>query len=82
MEGIGKSVLAAALVQNDEIQKRFPDGVLWVTLGQQPDMLPMVNLRIRELGDYDYHPTILQAASLHLRTLLADKRALLVVDDV
>ena len=82
MGGIGKSVLAAALVQNSEIQQRFPDGVLWVTLGQQPDMLSMVNLWIRALGDYDYNPTTLSAASLHLRTLLADKRALLVVDDV
>ena len=82
MGGIGKSVLAAALVQSSEIQRRFPDGVLWVTLGQQPDMLSMVNLWIRELGDYDYNPTTLQAASLHLRTLLADKKALLVIDDV
>ena len=42
----------------------------------------MVNLWIRELGDYDYNPTTIQAASLHLRTLLADKKALLVIDDV
>ncbi|MEO1353748.1 MAG: NB-ARC domain-containing protein [Cyanobacteria bacterium J06635_15] len=82
MGGIGKSVLASALVQDSEIQMRFPDGVLWVTLGQQPDMLSMVNLWIRELGDYDYNPTTLQAASLHLRILLADQQALLVVDDV
>ena len=82
MGGIGKSVLAAALVQESDIQRHFPDGILWVTLGQQPDMLAMVNLWIRELGDHNYNPTTLQAASLHLRTLLADKRALLVVDDV
>ncbi|NER80076.1 MAG: hypothetical protein F6K42_10925, partial [Leptolyngbya sp. SIO1D8] len=82
MGGIGKSVLAAALVQESDVQTRFPDGILWVTLGQQPDMLSMVNQWIRELGDYDYNPTTLEAASLHLRTLLADKQALLVVDDV
>ena len=82
MGGIGKSVLAAALAQNDEIKRRFPDGVLWVTLGQQLDMLSMVHQWIWELGDYDYKPTTLDAASLHLRTLLADQQALLVVDDV
>ena len=60
---------------------RFPDGILWVTLGQKPDMLSMVNLWIRKLKDYDYNPTTLQAASIHLRTLLTDKQALLVVDD-
>ncbi|MEM7067082.1 MAG: NB-ARC domain-containing protein, partial [Cyanobacteria bacterium P01_B01_bin.77] len=83
MGGIGKSVLAAALVHDSEIQMRFPDGVLWVTLGQQPDMLSMVNLWIQKLkNDDDYNPTNLQAASLYLRTLLADKQALLVIDDV
>ncbi|MDB9529180.1 NB-ARC domain-containing protein, partial [Oscillatoria sp. CS-180] len=82
MGGIGKSVLAAALVQEPDVQQRFADGILWVTLGQNPDLLSMVNQWIRELGDYDYNPTTLEAASLHLRTLLADKCALLVVDDV
>ncbi|MEM1281878.1 MAG: NB-ARC domain-containing protein, partial [Cyanobacteria bacterium P01_H01_bin.152] len=43
MGGIGKSVLAAALVQESEVQQRFADGILWVTLGQQPDLLSMVN---------------------------------------
>ena len=37
MGGIGKSVLVAALVRVPDIQARFPDGVLWVTLGQEPD---------------------------------------------
>ncbi|MFG6105343.1 NB-ARC domain-containing protein [Leptothoe sp. EHU-05/26/07-4] len=82
MGGIGKSVLAAALVREPEVQERFPDGVLWVTLGQQPDLLPMVHEWIQLLGDYEYKPTNLQAASLHLRTLLADKKALLAIDDV
>ena len=82
MGGIGKSVLAAALVQESDVQQRFPDGILWVTLGQNPDLLSMVNQWIRELRDYDYNPTTLEAASLHLRTLLADKQALLVVDDI
>ncbi|MFM7791012.1 MAG: NB-ARC domain-containing protein, partial [Microcystis panniformis] len=37
---------------------------------------------IQALGDYNFKPTGIDAASLHLRTLLADKKALLVVDDL
>jgi hypothetical protein len=80
--GIGKSVLATKLAHDEEVQKRFSDGVLWVTLGQKPDLLPQLTGWIRALGDYDYPPTTLDAASTHLRTLLYDKAVLLVVDDV
>ena len=80
--GIGKSVLAAALADDGEIQRRFPDGTLWVTLGQNPDLLPMLGEWIRALGDYNYSPLSPEAASAHLRTLLYDRQMLLVVDDV
>ncbi|MCP4544324.1 MAG: hypothetical protein GY832_45010 [Chloroflexi bacterium] len=80
--GIGKSVLAAALAHDPEVQERFPDGVLWVTLGQEPDLLSLLSGWVRALGDYGFHPTTVEVASAHLRTLLHDKAALLVVDDV
>ncbi len=80
--GIGKSTVAAALAHDPEVLSHFPDGVLWATLGQQPDLLSFLSSWIQALGDYDYKPTTPSAASMHLRTLLADKAALLVVDDV
>ena len=40
--GIGKSVLAAALSHNPEVQQRFPGGVLWATLGQQTNVLSLL----------------------------------------
>ncbi|MFW5766137.1 MAG: NB-ARC domain-containing protein, partial [Coleofasciculus sp.] len=79
--GIGKSVLATALAHDPDIHQRFSDGILWVTLGQQPDILSLLSGWIQALGDYNYKPTTPQAASTHLRTLLYDKRSLLVVDD-
>ncbi|WP_446382250.1 NB-ARC domain-containing protein [Coleofasciculus sp. E2-BRE-01] len=79
--GIGKSVLATALAHDPDIHQRFSDGILWVTLGQQPDILSFLATWIHALGDFDYKPTTPQAASTHLRTLLYDKRSLLVVDD-
>ncbi|MGD1854283.1 MAG: NB-ARC domain-containing protein [Leptolyngbyaceae cyanobacterium] len=80
--GIGKSVLASKLAHDDEIQTRFTDGILWATLGQNPDILPLLSGWIQSLGDHDYKPTAIESASNHLRTLLYDKHILLVVDDV
>ena len=80
--GIGKSTLAAALAQEKEVQAFFPDGIFWATLGQQPDILSFLHGWIQALGDYNFKPMGIHSASLHLRTLLADKKALLVVDDL
>ncbi|NEQ66500.1 MAG: hypothetical protein F6K21_13530 [Symploca sp. SIO2D2] len=80
--GIGKSTVAAALAHEPEIQSHFPDGIFWATLGQQPDILSFLSTWIQALGDYDFKPINSDSASLQLRTLLADKKALLVVDDV
>nr|NCR25542.1 trypsin-like serine protease [Microcystis aeruginosa LE13-04] len=80
--GIGKSTLAAALAQDQAVQAYFPDGIFWATLGQQPDILSFLYGWIQALGDYDFKPMSVDAASLQLRTLLADKKALLVVDDL
>ncbi|MGB0562773.1 MAG: NB-ARC domain-containing protein, partial [Spirulinaceae cyanobacterium] len=80
--GIGKSVLAAYLAHDAEVQAHFRDGILWVTLGQNPDLLPLLSGWIKDLGDHDYKPSGEQSAAAHLRTLLYDKQALLVVDDV
>ncbi|NEQ54837.1 MAG: hypothetical protein F6K11_32730, partial [Leptolyngbya sp. SIO3F4] len=80
--GIGKSVLAAALCYEEDIRQRFSDGILWVTLGQEPDILPALSEWIQALGDYDYKPASANAAKIHLRTLLQEKCMLLVVDDV
>ena len=79
--GIGKTTLVAALAHTPDVQARFPDGVLWATLGQQPDVLSLLAGWIQALGDYDFHPTVIESASAHLRTLLHDKACLLVVDD-
>jgi hypothetical protein len=79
--GIGKSVLAAALAHCSDVQDRFADGILWATLGQEPDLLSFLSGWIQALGDRDYKPTSVDAASMHLRSLLYNKRVLLVVDD-
>ncbi len=78
---VGKSTLAAALAHDAEIQSRFCDGILWATLGQQPNVLSLLSGWVQALGDYSFKPTSVEATSSHLRTLLYDKAVLLVVDD-
>ncbi|MBN2548831.1 MAG: hypothetical protein JXB15_06725 [Anaerolineales bacterium] len=81
MGGVGKTTLAAALARDPRLEKRFPHGVLWVTLGQQPDVLTELIGWIQELGDYQFKPLIIDTAAAHLRSLLKDRACLLVVDD-
>jgi hypothetical protein len=82
--GIGKSVLAAALVLDEEVRQRFEDGILWVTLGQNPDLLSLLGDWIRELDKSReaFSANTIEAAARYLGTLLAERQMLLVVDDV
>ena len=83
MGGVGKSALAAALARDEDVRKRFKDGVLWVTLGQNPEPQTLLENWIRNgLKDYNYKPTSTAVASGHLSTLLRNKRMLLIIDDV
>ena len=82
--GLGKSVLATALVLDPEVQARFSDGILWVTLGQNPDLQTMLGEWIRELDKSReaFSANTLETASRYLQNLLVEKQILLVVDDV
>ncbi|MEA5599278.1 NB-ARC domain-containing protein, partial [Rivularia sp. UHCC 0363] len=80
--GIGKSILAAAIAHDPDVKACFTDGVLWATLGQKPDLLPLLSSWILALGDNNYKPIQPDDAKRHLQTLLYDKKVLLVVDDV
>ena len=82
--GIGKSVLAKVLIEDAEVQQNFPDGILWKTLGQNPDLQNCLGDWIRELDKSrdSFSATTLESASGYLHNLLAERRMLLVVDDV
>jgi hypothetical protein len=81
LPGSGKSAIAAVLTHDPEVQARFSGGVLWTTLGQEPDVLTTLRGWVRELGDYDFPALGIEAATQRLAALLRDKVALLVVDD-
>jgi NB-ARC domain len=35
MGGIGKTVLAKALIDDPVVQRAFPDGIVWITAGKE-----------------------------------------------
>jgi len=78
---VGKSTLAAALAHDKDVQAHFCDGILWATLGQQPNLLSLLSGWVQALGDYSFKATSVEATSIQLRTLLYDLAVLLVVDD-
>lgn len=81
--GYGKTTLAQALCHDERIQDAFDDGILWVTLGENPgDLTGRVEDLIVTLGDERPGFTTLDAAVNRLKELLADRDILLVIDDV
>jgi WD40 repeat protein len=83
--GYGKTVLARAVCHDPRVRAAFPDGVLWVTLGENPseqDLIARLAYLVARLtGDREQPPDLL-SAGLRLRDELSQRQALLVVDDV
>lgn len=84
MGGIGKTVLAHLAMHDPEVRQRFPDGIIALTVGHQPDPLRLLDeiRSIPNLLHQDPAPFTLSTAKERLETLLAPKAILLVVDDV
>jgi len=81
MGGIGKTVLAAALAHEPEVRQAFPDGIYWLTLGQNLNLLDLQNRFLRQLTGSKETLTTEQEAKDALREALEGRTALLVVDD-
>lgn len=82
MGGIGKSVLAAALARDEQVLEAFSDGVIWIALGQQPD-LPSRQLQLLRFLDRDHRAISDEKDGLGcLRLLLRDISCLIILDDV
>ena len=80
--GFGKTVLAQALVHDDDIQDAFHDGVLWVTLGERPSLIEKLADLLKTLTGEPQGFTEVSAAANKLREVLAERKCLLVIDDV
>lgn len=83
LPGIGKSTTAIAVAYESEIIRSFTDGILWTSLGQEPELVSELANWGRLVGN----DSILTAgntklASARLSESLRTKRMLLIVDDI
>jgi hypothetical protein len=83
MGGLGKSVLAAVFARSCPVRRAFGDGVIWVRVGQQGDVVAALRLVGQALGDHDPSGYLdVAAGKERLMELLADRVCLLVLDDL
>ncbi len=80
--GFGKTTLAKALCHDDDLQTAFDDGILWVTLGENPNVIDGLNTLINALSRERLSIANFEEAILKLGDLLADRDCLIVIDDV
>ena len=80
--GVGKTTLVKKIAHDPAIRGAFPDGVLWLDIGQEPNLIEelkglarLVNARPRKPDE----PDDIQQA---VRNKLQTKRVLLIVDDI
>ena len=80
--GFGKTTLAIDLCHDPEIIKAFPDGILWATFGQNPDL--KVELTAIFVALTDERPVFAGVDNVKrsVAEKLKSRRCLLVVDDV
>lgn len=81
--GVGKTSLVSAIGHDTEIGRTFKDGVLWISLEQQPNIISAMARWGRALGSENIlkAPTV-RDATAQLAALLSKRNMLLIVDDV
>jgi WD40 repeat protein len=84
MGGLGKTVLAQALCHDEIVQQAFSDGVIWISIGKEPQ--DDIVTRLREVGKaFGDDPTAYdteRGSKNQYMTIMRDKAALIVLDDV
>lgn len=81
--GVGKTTLASALARDEQTREFFPDGSLWVSLGQRPQLLSELKAWGRALkNDAAIQAQTVAQASTHIAAGLQDKQTLIIIDDV
>ncbi|MBX3065476.1 MAG: tetratricopeptide repeat protein [Anaerolineae bacterium] len=82
MAGIGKSTLVKGLSYDCEVRSYFPDGLIWIPMGLQPDIATRIADVAVSLGDKLSEYPDVERARIALSRLLKDKAVLIILDDV
>jgi WD40 repeat protein len=80
--GFGKTTLAAALCHDEDVVANFDDGILWVTLGQTPNISGSLLTLYAALSGERPGFTSVEEAAYQLGEKLEERNCLIVIDDV
>jgi hypothetical protein len=80
--GFGKTTLVTALCHDEEIIETFDAGILWVTLGQQPDVIKAATTLYAGLTDERPVFVSVEDATIKIAEKLGDRTCLLVIDNL
>jgi hypothetical protein len=81
--GMGKSVMAAALGHDTDIQHAFPDGIFWLRLNADADLLERQIALVYALDEKSTIDFIeIEGGAERLRKLCATRFCLIILDDV
>ena len=81
--GVGKTTVVSALAHDPEVANWFSDGVLWVSLGDAPDILSKLIYWGRVAGvEIMKQATSVEEATGLLTGALLQKKILFIIDDV
>ena len=82
LPGVGKTALAKALANEPAIVDAFPDGRAWVALGPEPGVFSLLGRLLEQFGSSGSDLITPEARAERLRSVLAGRCYLLVLDDV
>lgn len=85
MPGVGKSAIALAFAHDMEVRECFYEGILWVDVGSQPNILNILSRWGALLGaepSTNSDLTVRDAWLLGLRMAIGTRRMLLIIDNV
>lgn len=80
--GIGKTTIALAVAHSPRIRGQFSDGVLWASVGTEPTFLPILQEWLSFFVDNASSFSSAKLASAQLKTVLRNRKALIVIDDI
>lgn len=69
MGGLGKTVLAAALARDNDVRRQFPDGIIWLKVGINPDCIALFQHLDTTLGEPSAYQRKSRGAIVRRRSL-------------
>jgi tetratricopeptide (TPR) repeat protein len=81
LPAVGKTTIAAALAHREDVRNHFDSGILWASLGPQPDLMGALAFWARELGKNISRISTEEQRAQAVRDAIGQRRLLLIIDD-